>query len=170
MSNENSTFTGMEQKYPKCWQETVAVGGGLEQTGQRICTPQMTPLNTGHKEAPTTELWLETLRQTRVGTTLSVVEAWLSSSVLGHTETVLTYKLQVSEIVDAVHLMRESTIKTKYHSFISLCEMIKNDGSSVCSKFPVTSVVLHCRTTEFKQGFAVEVLFVDITKKTEQQY
>lgn len=85
-------------------------------------------------------------------------------SVLGHTETILTYKLQILETVDAVHLTRESTIKTKSHSFISLCEMIKNDGSSVCSKFPVTSMVLHCRKTEFKQGFAVEVLFVDITQ------
>lgn len=85
--------------------------------------------------------------------------------MLGHTETILTYKLQILETVDAVHLTRESTIKTKSYSSISLCEMIENDGSSVCSKFPVTSMALHCRTTEFKQGFAVEVLFVDITKK-----
>lgn len=119
-----------------------------------------------HKEAPTTELWLKTPRETRAGAALAVAEASLSSSVLV-TQTILVYKLQILEIVDAVHLTRESTIKTKYHSFISLCEMTKNDGSSVCSKFPVTSMVLHCCTTEFKQGFAVEVLFVDITKKTE---
>lgn len=91
----------------------------------------------------------------RVGATLQVVEVSLSSSVVGHIKTILIYKLQILKILDAVHLTRESTIKTRYHSFISLCEMIKNDGSSVCFKFPVTNTVLCCCTTEFKQGFAV---------------
>lgn len=93
------------------------------------------------------------------------MEVSLSSAVVGHVKMILIYKLQILKIVDAVHLTRESTIKTKYHSFISLCEMTKSDGSSVCFKFPVTSMVLHCRTTEFKQGFAVWVLFVDITQE-----
>jgi len=73
----------------------------------------------------------------------------------GSHRTRFIYKLQILKLLDAVHLTRESTIKTKYHSFISPCEMIKNNGSSVCFKFPVTSKVLHCCTTEFKQGFAV---------------